>query len=321
MRHCASPWCHNIIWSRICNRFIGSLCRDRSPRLRIGAEHPFNPLVHLVPESQIPGWTEESTESVRTGAFVTPALDHHAYVFRPVLAAAALAAREKEALAAANQASSNGSVTSGKSNRSFRRQPPFYLDTNSVSSRGTWSNARWGTGRVPRTGGGSPRVGGSFSYHPGGVSPMNMQYAPLRLAQPPVGVGALPGPFPGVMAVPVAVSPQHGNMAGYAQLQQAQLQYMQQQQLLYQQYQAQMHPSMANSLSSSYGTQYGAQSPMSPSPMAHYMNTVTGANVQHPAQPVPPHAGYAPPMQQYAHDQQQQHQGSPKVMHGQQQRW
>jgi hypothetical protein len=273
---------------RLKDQFSGlkkAMEQSRSPRIKVGAEHPFNPVVHLVPEDQIPGYAGDGDSA---HDHVAPPLAHHEFAFVPVLAAVALAAREKEALHAAN-VSSNSSVASGKSARGFRRQPPFYLDNASLSSRSAYSNVRRGTGRVKVAS--SPRTGGNMNMYvsSGNASPMHaQQYArPPNMMMPQAGV--VPGPFPGMVAVPVGMqlpmgSPlQGGSMPMYAQqqMQQLQLHYMQQQQQMYQTYQAQVHPSMANSLSSSYG----AQSPMSMSPMAGYQQAyMVSMSAGHPQQ-------------------------------------
>lgn len=265
----------------------------RSPRLKVGTEHPFNPIVQLVPNTT----TEEETNSSAT-THPAPALAHDAYVFTPILAQAALLAREKEAnAAAAANMSSNSSVMSGRSNRSaftFRRHAPYYLDNMSVSSKSTWTdprNAIRKNGPRPPKAAASPRTANmnsgmmnmSMNMYgngcSGNTSPMNQQqYArsAMPMMMPQQG---MPGPFPGGMQMPVGAGvgvgvPMQMQMGSPAQqsvpvsaysqqMQQMQLHYMQQQQQLYQNYQAQMHPSMANSLSSSYGT----HSPMAHSPM------------------------------------------------------
>mmetsp|Transcript_30540 Transcript_30540/g.60769 ORF Transcript_30540/g.60769 Transcript_30540/m.60769 type:complete len:486 (-) Transcript_30540:643-2100(-) len=239
-----------------------------SPRLRIGSEHPFNPVVHLVPESEIPGWTGDEDQGEKLTLSGTPSLCHHAFVFIPVLAAAAIAAREKEAVTAANNISSNGSVASAKSKNSFRRQPPFYVD----SRGGNMARKGSGRGKIPA----SPRHGGMYGGYVGGASPMN-NYRPMMMPQQQQG--GMPGQFPpaGMVAIPVAQMSPMGSPMQPMYLQQMQLHYMQQQQQMYQNYQSQMHPSMASSLSSSYG----AQSPMSHSPMAGYQSRMVAMSANH----------------------------------------
>lgn len=282
--------------------------------------------MQLLPETVTGGDADaESSESEH----VVPPLAHHTFVCTPILAQAAQLAREKEANAAA--ISSNSSVVSGKSNRSFRRQPPFYVD--SMSTRSQWTSDprnRKGTGRVPISKpGGSPRNGmQGMNYGGGGggsgqSSPMHAPSygrmpAPMMVGQPAMVSGSYPVPL--VMQMPMQIpmgSPlQQGvPMPVYSQqMQQMQMHYMQQQQQIYQNYQAQMHPSMANSLSSSYGA---AQSPMSHSPMAmyqqqSYMATVVGAAQQQQQQP-----------QQHLQQGAPEPQSSPKNLaaQGQQQHW
>jgi len=310
----------------------------------VGNEHPFNPIVQLVPEAVQPpssGGSAEAEEEEQE-PLVAP-LAHHSFVFTPILAQAALLAREKEANAAA---SSNASVMSGKSSRTFRRQPPFYVDTMSISSRShsQWSqdprNNRGGKAHTSRVQaikpGGSPRtqqmqMGGGMNYGGGNAgqgqnSPMHgggyaRMPAPMMLPQPGMGPmgGMVAGSYPpplvmqmpmqvggngsmnmqgpgGVMAMPLGSPLSQGMPVPVytQQMQQMQLHYMQQQQQIYQNYQAQMHPSLASSLSSSYGAGpggNGAQSPMGSlgahphSPMAmyqqqNYMANVMGAQQQ-----------------------------------------
>ena len=255
-------------------------CLYRSPRVKVGSEHPFNPVVQLVPENELVHSTMGEEEEQQE--HIAPALGHHDYVFIPVLAGVAIAAREKEALAAAAQASSsNNSVSSGKSNRTFRRQPPFYVDNMSVSSRGTWNGKRGVPGRHKMSAN-SPRNGGGMYLNGSGPnSPMHAQYGrPIPMMMPNgVPAGVVPSPFPGMVAVPVGSPMQQGiAMPMYNQQmhQQMQLHFMQQQQQIYQNYQSQMHPSMASSLSSSYSA---AHSPMSHSPMGSYQ-AYTGAMMQ-----------------------------------------
>lgn len=302
---------------------------NRSPRLKVGNEHPFNPIVQLVPEAiQLPSAEEEEQQE----HLVAP-LAHHSFVFTPILAQAALLAREKEANAAA---SSNSSVMSGKSSRTFRRQPPFYVDAMSISSR---SHSQWSQDPRSRGGGkahtsrvqaikpgGSPRsnqMGGPMNYGgPGGNSGQNSPmhatgYArmPAPMMLPQQGMpGMVAGSYPPPLVMQMPMQGMQGNvgvmplgsplsqgipMPVYTQqMQQMQLHYMQQQQQIYQNYQAQMHPSLASSLSSSYGAgPGGAQSPMGSvgamsgslghphSPMAmyqqqNYMANVMGAQQQ-----------------------------------------
>ncbi len=300
----------------------------------MGAEHPFNPIVKLLPEPE--DAASEDLEGENHGHLVAP-LAHHTFVFTPILAQAALLAREKEANAAA---SSNSSVISGKSNRTFRRQPPFYVDTMSVSGRSQWSNdpraRNKGPSRMPtnKIGGGSPRTGGGYggmNYGGGGMpqgqgqtSPMNMAYArmppgPMMMVAPQSAQGMVPGmvaagsyPGPNTMVMPMGSPLQQGvPMPVYSQqMQQMQLHYMQQQQQIYQNYQAQMHPSMASSLSSSYGAAHspmggGSMGSMAQSPMAIYQQQSYLANVMGAAQP-------NAPQQQHPHGMEGPRQTSPK---------
>ena len=300
----------------------------------MGAEHPFNPIVKLLPEPESEAASED-LDSENHGHLVAP-LAHHTFVFTPILAQAALLAREKEANAAA---SSNSSVISGKSNRTFRRQPPFYVDTMSVSGRSQWSNdprARSkGPGRMPtnKIGGGSPRTGGGYGgmNYGGGMpqgqtSPMNMAYArmppgPMMMVAPQSAQGMVPGmvapgsyPGPSAMGMPMGSPLQPGvPMPVYTQqMQQMQLHYMQQQQQIYQNYQAQMHPSMASSLSSSYGASHspmgGSMGSMAQSPMAMYQQQSYLANVMGAAQPNAPQQP-----QQHPHGMEGPRQTSPKA--------
>lgn len=326
----------------------------------MGNEHPFNPIVQLVPEAvrSTGSGAEGAAEEDEEEPLVAP-LAHHSFVFTPILAQAALLAREKEANAAA---SSNASVMSGKSSRTFRRQPPFYVDAMSISSRShsQWSqdprNNRGGGGKAHSSRvqaikpGGSPRNqqmqmggGGGMNYGGGNAgqgqnSPMHgggyaRMPAPMMLPQPGMpnmaGMGGMVAgsyPPPLVMQMPMQVGG-NGNMGMQGpggvmamplgsplsqgmpvpvytqQMQQMQLHYMQQQQQIYQNYQAQMHPSLASSLSSSYGAgpggnnNTGAQSPMGSlghphSPMAmyqqqNYMASVMGAQQQQQQQGPP----------------------------------
>lgn len=307
----------------------------RSPRLKVGTEHPFNPIVQLVPNT-----ADEETVSDHPA----PALAHHAYVFTPILAQAALLAREKEANANAANVSSNSSVMSGRSNRSFRRQAPSYMDNMSVSSRSNWTDPRNAIRKGPTRpkNAASPRNGNNGMGGMGGMnmygngsgnsSPMTQQYArtAVPMMMPQQGI---PGPFPGgmqmSMGVPVQMqmgSPLQQGMplpVYTQQMQQMQLHYMQQQQQMYQNYQAQMHPSMANSLSSSYG----AHSPMAHSPMGgsmgsyqNYMGTMMGAmqqqqQAQMQGQQMQGHQGGMNEMSQHPQ------QTSPKNVAGQPQKW
>ena len=231
-------------------------CLYRSPRVKVGSEHPFNPVVQLVPENELVHSTMGEEEEQQE--HIAPALGHHDYVFIPVLA-----------------------VSSGKSNRTFRRQPPFYVDNMSVSSRGTWNGKRGVPGRHKMSAN-SPRNGGGMYLNGSGPnSPMHAQYGrPIPMMMPNgVPAGVVPSPFPGMVAVPVGSPMQQGiAMPMYNQQmhQQMQLHFMQQQQQIYQNYQSQMHPSMASSLSSSYSA---AHSPMSHSPMGSYQ-AYTGAMMQ-----------------------------------------
>lgn len=331
----------------------------------MGTEHPFNPIVRLLPEAEAEPASEDA-ESEGQEHLVAP-LAHHTFVFTPILAQAAMLAREKEANATA-AASSNSSVISGKSSRTFRRQPPFYVDNMSVSGRSQWSNdprARKvpgpGPGRaypikpMQMQGGGSPRTAGSYgamNYGTGGMaqgqsSPMNMPGythmgpGPMMMVAPQatsnmtpgmVAAGSYPGPASMGMPMGSPLTQQGVPMPVYTQqMQQMQLHYMQQQQQIYQNYQAQMHPSMASSLSSSYGA---AHSPMggssmgsnmgnmSHSPMAMYQQQSYLSNVMGAAQP---NAPQQPQQQSHPHphgmDSHPQRQTSPKGQAQGQQQW
>ena len=151
----------------------------------MGTEHPFNPIVALLPDD---GAVADDDKDI-----IVPPLGHVAYVFTPMIALAHLAAREKEAQQQAN-VSSNASVQSSRSNKSFARSAPYYMDNMSVSSRGTQDPRGNNNRKVPvggpnmhnaRTKVHSPRP---YPQNPssGTVSPQHQSYgrAPMIMMMP-----------------------------------------------------------------------------------------------------------------------------------------
>lgn len=105
-----------------------------SHRLKVGTEHPFNPIVTLVEDSAAATDDGESKpEAQQVAKSAQPPFGHVSFVFTPLLAMIALTTsnvREAAAASAAQQSkvgSSSGSISGSRS--TYRRPAPFFLET------------------------------------------------------------------------------------------------------------------------------------------------------------------------------------------------